>query len=255
MVNKNYFDISGKKAIVAGGAGDLGTVIVQALHDAGMQIVVLDRSKDLQEWVERIKKPDYPALIGIQADLKDRESLRLGFGRAVEVLAGIDLLVNCQGIQRRYHPEDFPLADWDEILETNLTSVFELCQLAGREMIRNGSGKIINIASMQSFNGGTNIPAYAASKSGVAILTKSLSNAWASKGVNVNAIAPGDFDTKMTAALKQNTVRYEQILSRIPIGRWAVPGDICGSVLFLASPAADYVSGVVLPVDGGMLGA
>lgn len=255
MTNKDYFDISGKKAIVAGGAGDLGTVIVQALNDAGAQVVVLDRSKDLQDWVQRIKKPENPAVIGIQVDLRDRGSLRLGFEKAVEALAGLDLLVNCQGIQRRHPPEDFPIADWDEIIEINLTSVFELCQLAGRRMIKSGFGKIINIASMQSFNGGTNIPAYAASKSGVAILTKSLSNAWASKGVNVNAIAPGYFDTKMTAALMQDTVRYQQVLSRIPIGRWAVPGDICGSVLFLASPAADYVSGIILPVDGGMLGA
>ena len=141
MTNKDYFDISGKKAIVAGGAGDLGTVIVQALNDAGAQVVVLDRSRDLQDWVQRIKKPENPAVIGIQVDLKDRGSLRLGFEKAMETLAGLDLLVNCQGIQRRHPPEDFPIADWDEIIEINLTSVFELCQLAGRKMIKSGSTK------------------------------------------------------------------------------------------------------------------
>ncbi|RPI33351.1 MAG: SDR family oxidoreductase, partial [Chloroflexota bacterium] len=146
-----------------------------------------------------------------------------------------------------------PLEIWDEVIEINLTSVFTLTQLTGREMLKRGQGKIVNIASMQSFNGGMNIPAYAASKGGVAILTKSFANAWASRGINVNAIAPGYFDTKMTAGVKNNPIRYEQILARIPAGRWGQPGDICGSLLFLVSPASDYVNGVILPVDGGML--
>jgi 2-deoxy-D-gluconate 3-dehydrogenase len=176
-----------------------------------------------------------------------------GFNQALETLGGLDILVNCQSIQRRYPAEDFPLETWDQVIEINLTSVFEISQLAGREMLKKGRGKIINIASMQSFNGGVNIPAYAASKGGVAILTKSLCNAWASRGINVNAIAPGYFDTKMTAGVKADPVRYQQILSRIPVGRWGIPDDICGPLLFLASPASDYLNGVILPVDGGML--
>ncbi len=186
-------------------------------------------------------------------DLSDRADLVHGFNRAMEILKDLDILVNCQGIQRRYPPEDFPIETWDEIIEINLTSVFEVCQLAGREMLKRGRGKIINIASMQSFNGGMNIPAYAASKGGVAILTKSLCNAWAKRGINVNAIAPGYFDTKMTAGVKSDPNRYEHILARIPAGRWGDPGDISGPLLFLASPASDYVNGVILPVDGGML--
>ena len=149
---------------------------------------------------------------------------------------------------------EFPLEVWDEVIEINLTSVFELCQLGGRVMLLQGHGKIVNLASMQSFNGGFTIPAYAASKAGVAILTKSLSNEWTGKGITVNSIAPGYFDTKMTAGVKQDPVRYQQILARIPAGRWGVPEDLIGPLLFLCSPASDYVSGVVFPVDGGMLG-
>jgi 2-deoxy-D-gluconate 3-dehydrogenase len=143
---------------------------------------------------------------------------------------------------------------WDEVLEINLSSVFEMCQLAGRIMLEKGYGKIINIASMQSYFGGITIPAYAASKAGVSMLTKALSNEWAGRGVNVNAIAPGYMDTKMTAAVKADPVRYENILARIPAGYWGSPDDLCGPLLFLASPASDYVNGVTLPVDGGMLG-
>jgi 2-dehydro-3-deoxy-D-gluconate 5-dehydrogenase len=247
------FDLSGRKALVCGGAGDLGGAIVSALHEAGVAVVVLDYIPDFDEWIARRRKGQNPPLAGIRVNLTDRAELVQAFNRAVEMLDGLDILVNCQGIQRRYPAEDFPLETWDEVIEINLTSVFEVCQLAGREMLKRGRGNIINIASMQSFNGGMNIPAYAASKGGVAILTKSLCNAWASRGINVNAIAPGYFDTKMTAGVKADPVRYQNILARIPTGRWGDPADICGPLLFLASPASDYMNGVVLPVDGGML--
>jgi 2-dehydro-3-deoxy-D-gluconate 5-dehydrogenase len=247
------FDLSGSKALVCGGAGDLGGAIVSALHEAGVAVVVLDCIPDFDEWIARRRKRQNPPLAGIRVNLTDRAELVQAFNRAVEMLDGLDILVNCQGIQRRYPAEDFPLETWDEVIEINLTSVFEVCQLAGREMLKRGRGKIINIASMQSFNGGMNIPAYAASKGGVAILTKSLCNAWASRGINVNAIAPGYFDTKMTAGVKADPVRYQNILARIPTGRWGDPADICGPLLFLASHASDYMNGVVLPVDGGML--
>lgn len=249
------FGLTGKKALVSGGAGDLGGAVVTALHESGVSTVVLDTIKDLDRWVEKKNQPGKPAIIGMEVDLSDRISLREGFDRAVEKLGGLDILVNAQGIQRRYPVEDFPLDVWDEVIEINLTSVFEMCQLGGRVMLESGGGKIINFASMQSFNGGKFIPAYAASKGGVAILTKSFSNAWASRGININAIAPGYFDTKMTAGVKDDPVRFQNILARIPAGSWGDPEDIAGPVLFLASSAADYVHGVVFPVDGGMLGA
>jgi len=253
MRTHSCFDLSGRKALVCGGAGDLGGAMVSALHEAGVAVVVLDCISDLDEWIAGRRKGQPPLLEGLSVNLTNRDELADGFKRAIEILDGLDILVNCQGIQRRYPPEDFPLETWDEIIEINLTSVFEVCQLAGREMLKRGRGKIINIASMQSFNGGVNIPAYAASKGGVAILTKSLCNAWASRGINVNAIAPGYFDTKMTAGVKNDPNRYQQILARIPTGRWGTVDDICGPLLFLASPASDYLNGVILPVDGGML--
>jgi 2-dehydro-3-deoxy-D-gluconate 5-dehydrogenase len=252
-MTNHIFDLSGRKALVSGGAGDLGSAIVSALHEAGVKVVVLDCITEIDEWVAGLNLQPGPLLTAIRVDLTDRNDLAQGFNRAVEILGGLDILVNCQGIQRRFPPEDFPLEIWDEVIEINLTSVFEVCQLAGREMLKKGRGKIINIASMQSFNGGVNIPAYAASKGGVAILTKSFCNAWASRGINVNAIAPGYFDTKMTAGLKTDPIRYQQILERIPAKRWGTPRDICGPLLFLASPASDYLNGVILPVDGGML--
>lgn len=249
------FGLAGKKAIVSGGAGDLGGAVVSALHQAGADTVVLDYIDELQDWAQSRSQPGSEPIQGFQVDLSDRESLTKTFQQAVEFLGGLDILVNCQGIQRRYPVEEFPLDVWDEVIEINLTSVFEMCQLAGRVMLESGGGKIINFASMQSFNGGKFIPAYAASKGGVAILTKSFSNAWASRGINVNAIAPGYFDTKMTAGVKGDPERFQNILSRIPAGRWGDPQDIAGPVLFLASSASDYVNGVVFPVDGGMLGA
>jgi 2-dehydro-3-deoxy-D-gluconate 5-dehydrogenase len=252
-MNQNYFDLVGRKALVCGGAGDLGSAIVLALYESGAEAAVLDCIPDMDEWIAERRSGQGPLLAGIRVDLTDRADLVRGFQQAVEALGGLDILVNCQSNQRRYPDEDFPLETWDQVLEINLTSVFEISQLAGRKMLKNGHGKIINIASMQSFNGGINIPAYAASKVGVAILTKSLCNAWASRGINVNAIAPGYFDTKMTAALKADPVRYQQILTRIPAGRWGIPDDIKGPLLFLASSASDYLNGVILPVDGGML--
>jgi len=251
----SLFSLEGKKAIVAGGAGDLGTPMVAALHDAGVEVAILDVAESLGQVVESLGSRGAPPVHGMHVNLADRESLVRVFGQAVSLLHRVDILVNAQGIQRRFKAEEFPLSAWDEVIEVNLTSVFELCQLAGRHMLEKEYGKIVNIASMQSFNGGYTIAAYAASKAGVAQITKALSNEWAGRGVNVNAIAPGYMDTKMTAAVKGDPVRYPQILARIPAGRWGIPADLCGALLFLASPASDYISGVILPVDGGMLGA
>jgi 2-deoxy-D-gluconate 3-dehydrogenase len=256
-MSHSLFDLEGKAAIVAGGAGDLGRVLVAGLHAVGTAVAILDIAECLHEVARDIEAAN-PAsaapIFPICVDLADRHDLARGFAAAVQHLGGLDILVNAQGIQRRYPAVEFPLDEWDRVLEVNLTSVFELCQLAGRHMLAQGSGKIINIASLNSFTGGVTIPAYAASKAGVALLTKGLSNEWAGCGVQVNAIAPGYMDTKMTAALRTDPVRNPQILARIPLGRWGSGADLVGPVLFLASHASDYVSGDVLPVDGGWMG-
>jgi 2-deoxy-D-gluconate 3-dehydrogenase len=165
----------------------------------------------------------------------------------------LDIIVNSAGIQRRSKSEEFPIEYWDDVIEINLTSVFMLCQLAGRTMLAQGKGKIINVASMLSYFGGYTVPAYAASKGGVAQLTKAMANEWAGKGVNVNAVAPGYMDTTMNTALVNDPVRNEQILARIPAGRWGTPDDMKGVVIFLASDYSDYINGAIIPVDGGFL--
>jgi 2-deoxy-D-gluconate 3-dehydrogenase len=174
--------------------------------------------------------------------------------RTVEAFGSIDILVNNAGIIRRAPAVEHSLADWHDVIETNLSSIFRLCQSAGRRMLPQGHGKIINIASLLSFQGGVFVPGYAAAKGGVAQLTKALANEWAPKGVNVNAIAPGYMATDNTAALRADPQRSRQILERIPAGRWGTPRDLAGVAVFLASSASDYVNGHVLVVDGGWMG-
>jgi 2-deoxy-D-gluconate 3-dehydrogenase len=173
--------------------------------------------------------------------------------RTVAELGSLDILVNNAGTIRRADAVDFSEADWDAVIDTNLKSVFFLCQAAGRHMIGQGRGKIVNIASMLSFQGGIRVPSYTASKSGVAGLTKLLANEWAAKGVNVNAIAPGYIATNNTAALQADESRNRQILERIPAARWGDPSDLGGAAVFLASDASNYVNGHILAVDGGWL--
>jgi len=172
---------------------------------------------------------------------------------AVDKLGGLHILVNNAGIIRRADSLDFTEEDWDAVVDTNLKSVFFLCQAAGRHMVANGGGKIINIASMLTFQGGIRVPSYTASKSGIGGLTKLLANEWAAKGINVNAIAPGYIATNNTAALQADETRNRQIMERIPSGRWGSPEDMGGAAVFLASSAADYVQGHILAVDGGWL--
>ena len=193
--------------------------------------------------------------VAVRADLADRDDLRSGFEEAVERLGGLDVLVNAHGIGRASEAVDHELEDWDDVIEVNLTATFELCQLAGRIMLAQGSGKIVNIASLMSFQGGCRVSSYAASKGGVATLTMALANEWAPHGVNVNAIAPGYVKTELNARIwRDDPERTAAIDARIPAGRWGEPSDLGGAVVFLSSPAADYVHGVVLPVDGGWLG-
>ena len=245
------FDLTGKTAVVTGGGRGLGRGISEALLDAGADVVVLGRTalpKSLSLYADRLGRSVSPALV----DLGDPDAID---ATALALLAErkVDILVNNAGMQDRYPAADFPLDAWDRVVSVNLRAVFQLCQLFGRPMLERGEGKIVNLASLLSFQGGLNVIAYAASKGGVAQLTKALCNEWSGKGINVNAIAPGYMETEMNTALLGDTARLEQLSTRIPAGRWGTPTDIGNVVVFLASPAAAYVHGQILAVDGGWM--
>lgn len=249
----DIFDLQGKTAIVTGGNKGLGLGISEGLCEAGAAVAIVASSESVHEAARELRSRGYKAF-GVQADLADRESLERGFSQALALLGGrLDILVNNAGIQRRARCEDFRLEDWDEVLKLNLSAVFQACQLAGRLMLAQGGGKIVNLASMLSFFGGFTVPAYAASKGGVAQLTKALANEWAGRGINVNAIAPGYMDTDMNAGLLADEKRRAEISARIPAGRWGTGADMKGLVVFLASRASDYVHGAIIPLDGGYL--
>jgi 2-deoxy-D-gluconate 3-dehydrogenase len=191
--------------------------------------------------------------LSIDANLSTIEPVERVVAETVKGLGGIDILVNNAGLIRRADALDFSEKDWDDVMNVNIKAAFFMSQAAGREMVKKGKGKIINIASMLSFQGGIRVPSYTASKSGIAGITRLLANEWASKGINSNAIAPGYMATDNTAQLRQDEDRSKEILGRIPAGRWGVPADLGGTVVFLASAASDYVNGAVVPVDGGWL--
>ena len=247
----NLFDLSGRVAIVTGANTGIGQGIAVALAQAGADVALVGRSS-ADETAALVKAAGRRAAL-VQADLSTIAPVQDVVGRTLAELGGLDILVNNAGIIRRADAVDFSEEDWDAVIDTNLKSVFFLCQAAARHMIGQGRGKIINIASMLSFQGGIRVPSYTASKSGVAGLTKLLANEWASKGVNVNAIAPGYIATNNTAALQADETRNRQILERIPAGRWGAPSDLGGAAIFLASAASDYVQGHILAVDGGWL--
>ena len=247
----NPFDLSGKVAIVTGANTGIGQAIALALAEAGADIAAVGRTP-AQETVDKARALGRRAEI-VSADLSTIEPVQRIVDETVDKLGGLDILVNNAGIIRRADAVDFTEEDWDAVVDTNLKSVFFLCQAAGRHMIGKGGGKIINIASMLTFQGGIRVPSYTASKSGIGGLTKLLANEWASKGVNVNAIAPGYIATNNTAALQADEVRNKSILDRIPAGRWGDASDLGGAAVFLASRAADYVQGHILAVDGGWL--
>ena len=228
--------------------------MAEGLLEEGCEVVIVGSSEGVHRVAEEFHSRGF-ACHGVQADLGSREQTLACFRSCMELLGGdLDILVNAHGIQRRHQPEEFPLSDWDDVISVNLSSVFVLCQEAGRVMLPKGRGKIINIASMISFFGGQPIPAYAASKGGVAQLTKALSNDWAGKGIQINAIAPGYMATDMnTALMDPANPRYQQITDRIPAHRWGTSDDMKGICVFLASPASDYITGAVIPVDGGYL--
>lgn len=250
----NLFDLKGKKAIVTGGTRGLGRGMAEGLMEAGAEVAIVGTSDTCFSVAEDFCRKGF-CCHGVKADFSRREEVYRAFKECVEKLGGtLDILVTAHGIQRRHSAEEFPLNEWDDVLHVNLDSVFILCQEAGKMMLDAGHGKIINVASMISFFGGQTIPAYAASKGGVAQLTKALSNDWMKRGINVNAIAPGYMATDMNVALTdRNNPRFQQIVDRIPAGRWGTPDDMKGTVVFLASSASDYLGGAVIPVDGGYL--
>jgi 2-deoxy-D-gluconate 3-dehydrogenase len=247
----NPFDLSGKVAIVTGANTGIGQAIALALAEAGADVAAVGRTP-AEDTVAKARALGRRAEI-VSADLSTIEPVQRIVDETVDKLGGLHILVNNAGIIRRADAVDFTEEDWDAVVDTNLKSVFFLCQAAGRHMIANGGGKIINIASMLTFQGGIRVPSYTASKSGIGGLTKLLANEWASNGINVNAIAPGYIATNNTAALQADEVRNKSILDRIPAGRWGDAADLGGAAVFLASRAADYVQGHILAVDGGWL--
>lgn len=248
----DLFDLNGKKAIVTGAAAGLGQKIAQGLAEAGATVAVIDKIDETEKVAESMSACGLK-FYGIQANLLDRENLKNGFDKAVDRLGGLDILVNNAGMQVRGPAEEIPLEKWDRLIELNITAVFEMSQLAARRMLKQGRGKIINVASMLSFFGGYTCSPYAASKGAVAQLTKAFSNEWASKGISVNAIAPGYMDTALNVAIINDPVRNHEITLRIPAHRWGKPDDLKGTVIFLASRASDYVTGAIIPIDGGYL--
>jgi 2-deoxy-D-gluconate 3-dehydrogenase len=249
----DQFKLNGKRALVVGGAGDLGRSILTALLEAGASAVVADIADSVHNVANDLAHSGH-TVHSQQIDITDRLEVRRSVEEARDILAGpLDILVNSAGITRRTISENFSDEDWDAVLAVNLTAAFTYCREAGRQMLQNGYGKIINIASMQSFLGGITIPAYAASKGGIAQLTKALSNDWAGRGINVNAIAPGYMNTRLNTALINDPVRHAEVISRIPRKRWGSGEDLKGVAVFLASPASDYVCGSVIAIDGGFL--
>jgi 2-deoxy-D-gluconate 3-dehydrogenase len=248
----NPFDLTGKVALVTGGNTGIGQGIALALAAAGADIAsVARRASD--DTVGKVLAKGRKA-VSIQADLTSTEPVERILDEATAALGPVDILVNNAGIIRRADAVDFSEQDWDDVMNVNLKVLFFLSQAAAKRMIADQrGGKIINTASMLSYQGGIRVPSYTASKSGVAGLTKLMANEWAKHGINANAIAPGYFATDNTQALQEDPVRSKEILGRIPAGRWGDPSDIGGAAVFLASRASDYVQGITLPVDGGWL--
>lgn len=249
----NLFSLEGRRALVTGASRGLGRAMALALARAGADVVCASsRPNGAEETAAAICDIGRRAW-QVDADLADRRALKALADRTERVAGSIDILVNNAGSIRRHPAEQFPIDDWDLVLKTNLDSAFLLCKHFGRQMIARRSGKIVNIASLLSFSGGITVPAYTASKHAVAGLTRALANEWAPYGVQVNAIAPGYFRTDNTQALREDAVRSDSIVARIPAGRWGEPDDLAGAVVYLCSSAADYVNGHVLVVDGGWM--
>ncbi len=246
------FQVDGKTAIVTGASRGIGRAAAWALAEAGADVAVLGCTSYPEEARQGVLARGRRSL-AFQGDLTDRNFQKQVVDEVLRQWTRVDILVNSAGTQVRTPAADFAESDWDRVIALNLTALFRMCQRVGREMLKQKYGKIINIASVQSFTGGITIPAYAASKGGVAQVTKALANEWARFNVNVNAIAPGYILTDLTQALYDDPVRSKEIAERIPAQRWGKPEDLQGAIIFLASPASDFVHGHILLVDGGWM--
>ncbi|QHW33482.1 2-dehydro-3-deoxy-D-gluconate 5-dehydrogenase KduD [Paenibacillus rhizovicinus] len=245
------FDLTGKTALVTGTSGGIGQAIAAGLAEAGASVVAVSASNSND--TVAIVRGFGGSIEQISADLSNADGLEDVFQEALGFFGSIDILVNNAGTIRRTPAAQHARKDWYDVIDINLNSLFFLSQLAGNHMIERGGGKIINIASLLSFQGGINVPGYTASKHAVTGITKALANEWASKGIQVNAIAPGYIDTRNTAPLLADEKRSQAILERIPAGRWGNPEDLKGPAVFLASAASNYMNGHVLCVDGGWM--
>lgn len=252
MAILDRFSLKGKNALVTGSSRGLGAGMAIALAQAGANVTLHGHSPVLESTVEEIRKigVNYISVVG---DICDPSVCANLIDQTVKAFGSIDILVNNAGTIRRAPAAEHSQEFWSTVIDTNLNSVFHLSQYAGNKMLAQGSGKIINIASLLTFQGGILVPSYAAAKGAVGQLTKALANEWAAKGVNVNAIAPGYMETANTAPLRADKERSQAILSRIPAGRWGLPSDLAGAVVFLASAASNYVNGHILVIDGGWL--
>lgn len=251
----DLFRLDGRTALVTGCRRGLGRALAAALAEAGADVLGVSATLERKgSAVEAEVRAAGRRFRGYRCDFSDRRALYRFLAQVRRDGPSVDLLVLNAGTTARHPAGDFPDRDWDEVLEVNLSAPFILAREFGREMLARGRGKIVFVASLLAFQGGITVPAYAASKAGVAALVKALANEWAGRGVNVNAIAPGYFSTDLTAPLERDAQRGPAILSRIPAGRWGRPEDLKGAVVFLCSPASDYLHGHLLVVDGGWLG-
>ena len=248
----HLFDVSGKRVVITGGTGGIGAGLVSGFLEAGADVVVSARNEESATKAREQRSKDSRVTF-IEADLMSDESIHQFITLAREKLSGIDVLVQAHGNVFPGPATDMTLEVWNQQIQVNLTATFRLAQAVAPEMIERKRGKIINIASMLTFQGGLNASGYAAAKGGVGQITKALSNEWAPHGVNVNAIAPGYIKTKLNKHIWSDPVRHDQVLSRLTSGRWGAPEDLVGPALFLSSAASDYLHGVILPVDGGWL--
>ena len=249
----DLFDLTGKKALVTGGSKGIGKRLAQGLHDAGAEVVIFYNSTPANDTAREMQGTG-PAVYAVQCNVADRAALDRAVPEAAEKLGGrIDILINAAGINRRYWLEDFPLDMWDEVIATNLNGTVYCSQLVGKYMLENGYGRIVNLASMNSFVAGPKMAAYVASKGGISQVTKAFANEWGGRGIRVNAIAPGYIETDQTMPLRQDPKRFQEILDRIAVGRWGTPDDLVGPVLMLCSEAGSYCNGLVMPIDGGYL--
>ncbi len=251
----DLFRIDGKVALVTGASRGLGAAMAVALAAAGADVALHASGQPPTRTADEIANATGRRTHLLTADLAQRQSGERLVAETLSAFGRLDILVNNAGIIRRQPAAEHSDEYWDSVIEVDLSSVFRLCRAAGRHMIeRRAGGKIVNVASLLAFQGGINVPGYAAAKGGVMQLTKALANEWAPHRINVNAIAPGYMETDNTAALRADEARSRQISERIPAGRWGTPADLAGAVIFLSSGASDYVNGHVLVVDGGWMG-